>query len=369
MNSLNFRMPARRLAAVATVTALTAGPAVLGASTAHATDRHGHATAVVLRTGLDVSLLHKTVDVPLAVTLNEVEAPGDADRTALTARLDGVNDGRPFSVLGAEVARAHATATAEGAEGSVRLVHARVHVPGLPLLSLIEVGTVTARATCEAGERPEAKANVLGGVTVLGKHVNLTAGGPSVVKVPGVGEVRLDLSQRHTTSRTAAATALELKVSVNPLRLNVAEVEGTVTLAEATCETPRGGGWGGGGHGGGGHGGGGHDGGGHDGGDGGQVPPPPQTDEPGGDDDGPEPTDSTPPSEDGTAPSAKPAPSNGSGSAAPAKPATDVKPQGGTKSDLAETGASSSTPYLAGGALALLLLGGGAAVVARRRRS
>ncbi|MGV9428396.1 SCO1860 family LAETG-anchored protein [Streptomyces sp. NPDC003656] len=354
MNSLNFRMPARRLAAVATVTALTAGPAVLGAGTAHATGRHGHASAVVLRTGLDVSLLHKTVDVPLQVTLNEVEAPGDADRTALTARLDGVNGDRPFSVLGAEVARAHATANAERAEGSVRLVHARVHVPGLPLLSLIEVGTVTARATCEAGERPEAVANVLGGVTVLGKHVNLTAGGPSIVKVPGVGEVRLDLSQRHTTSRTAAATALELKVSVNPLRLNVAEVEGTVTLAKATCETPRGG-WGGGGHGGGGHG--------HDGG---QVPPPPKTDEPGDDD---EPTASTPPSDGGTAPSTKPAPSSSdTASPAPAKPATEVKAQGGTKSDLAETGASSSTPYLAGGALALLLLGGGAAVLARRRR-
>ncbi|MEU6244709.1 SCO1860 family LAETG-anchored protein [Streptomyces sp. NPDC047024] len=361
MNSLNFRMPARRLAAVATVTALTAGPAVLGAGTAHATGRHGHASAVVLRTGLDVSLLHKSLDVPLEVSLNEVEAPGDADRTALTARLDGVNDGRPFSVLGAEVAQARATATAERAEGSVRLVHARVHVPGLPLLSLIEVGTVTARATCEAGERPEARANVLGGVTVLGKHVNLTAGGPTIVKVPGVGEVRLDLSQRHTTSRTAAATALELKVSVNPLRLNVAEVEGTVTLAKTTCETPRGGGWGGGGHGGG------PGGGGHDDGDDGQVPPPPQTDEPGGDDS--EPTESTPPSEGGTAPSTKPTPPSDSGSPAPAKPATDVKPQGGTKSDLAETGASSSTPYLAGGALALLLLGGGAAVVARRRRS
>ncbi|WP_018545819.1 SCO1860 family LAETG-anchored protein [Streptomyces sp. LaPpAH-108] len=357
MNCLNFRMPARRLAAVATVTALTAGPAVLGAGTAHATGRHGHASAVVLSTGLDVSLLHKTVDVPLEVTLNEVQAPGDADRTALTARLDGVNDGRPFSVLGAEVARARATADAERAEGSVRLVHARVHVPGLPLLSLIEVGTVTARATCEAGERPEAVANVLGGVTILGKHVNVTAGGPSVVKVPGVGEVRLDLSQRRTTSRTAAATALELKVSVNPLRLNVAEVEGTVTLAKATCETPRGGG----------HGGGGHDGGTGGGTGGHQPPPPPQTDEP-GDDDAPEPTDSTPPSDGGTAPSTKPTPSSDPDSSTPAKPATEVKAQGGTKNDLAETGASSSTPYLAGGALALLLLGGGAAALARRRR-
>ncbi|MGW0211944.1 SCO1860 family LAETG-anchored protein [Streptomyces sp. NPDC003233] len=299
MNSNNFRMPARRLAAAATVTALAAAPAVLGASAAHATGDHGRASAVVLRTGLDVSLLNKTVDVPLAVSLNEVQAPQSADRTALSARLDGVADGRPFTVLGADVASAKATVTARRAEGSVRLVDAKLHVPGLPLLSLIEVGTVTAKATCEAGKAPVADANVLGSVTVLGKRVTLTAGGPSEVKVPGVGEVRLDLAQRHTTTRTAAATALELKVSVNPLKLNVADVEGTVTLAKATCESPT-------------------------------VPP-----------------------------SGHPVPSH--------DPAAGVKPQG-ARQDLAETGGSSATPYIAGGALALVLLGGGAVTVARRRK-
>jgi LPXTG-motif cell wall-anchored protein len=238
LNSENFRMPARRLAAVATVTALVAAPSVLGAGAAHATGDHARASAVVLRTGLDVSLLNKTVDVPLAVSLNEVQAPRSADRTALSARLDGVAGGKPFSVLDADVASAKATVTARRAEGSVRLAHARLHVPGLPLLSLIEADAVTARATCEAGRAPVASANVLGGVTVLGRRVTLTAGGPTEVKVPGVGEVRLDLAQRRTTTRTAAATALELKVSVNPLKLNVADVEGTVTLARATCESP-----------------------------------------------------------------------------------------------------------------------------------
>lgn len=56
--------------------------------------------------------------------------------------------------------------------------------------------------------------------------------------MPGVGEVRLDLSRNATSSRTAAATALELTVSVNPLKLGVADVEGTLTLAKATCEAP-----------------------------------------------------------------------------------------------------------------------------------
>ncbi len=239
MNSINHRMPARRFAVTAAATVLAAGPAALvSAGSAHASDDHGRASAVVLRTGLDVSLLNKTVNVPLEVSLNEVQAPRSAEKTALTAELDGVDHGRPFSVLRADVATAEATVSAEKAEGSTRLAHAAVHVPGLPLLSLIEVQDVTSKATCEAGKKPVATANLLGSVKILGKKVTLTTGGPTHVKVPGVGEVRLDLSKTETTSRTAAASALELNVSVNPLKLNVAEVEGTVTLAKATCESP-----------------------------------------------------------------------------------------------------------------------------------
>ncbi|MEW2625979.1 SCO1860 family LAETG-anchored protein [Streptomyces sp. NPDC048106] len=312
MNSTSFRMPVRRLAAAATVAALATAPAVLGAGAAHATGNTGRATAAVLHTGLDVSLLDKSVDVPLAVSLNEVKAPRSADRTALSAHLDGVADGDPFTVLSADVARSKATVTDRRAEGSVRLVHAKLHVPGLPLLSLIEVDTVTARATCEAGRAPVADARVVGTVTVLGRRVTLTAEGPTDVKVPGVGEVRLDLARHTTTSRTAAATALRLKVSVNPLKLNVADVEGTVTLAEATCASP-------------------------------------------------------------TAPPARhPAQSHApaSGTKSEAAPAADVKPQGGASgTDLAETGGSPATPYIAGGAVALLAVGGGTVMVARRRKS
>ncbi|MBK3569128.1 SCO1860 family LAETG-anchored protein [Streptomyces sp. MBT62] len=239
MNGTNFRMPARRWATVATATVLAAGPATLaGAGSAHATTDQGRASAVVLRTGLDVSLLNKTVDVPLAVSLNEVQAPQSAEKTALSAQLDGVNGGQPFSVLSADVATAKATVSATKAEGYTNLAHARLHVPGLPLLSLIEVDAVTSRATCEAGKAPVATSHLPGSVTVLGKRVTVTASGPTEVQVPGVGSVRLDLSKTSTTSRTAAATALQLKVSVNPLKLNVADVEGTVTLARATCEAP-----------------------------------------------------------------------------------------------------------------------------------
>ncbi|MEU6142039.1 SCO1860 family LAETG-anchored protein [Streptomyces sp. NPDC047081] len=315
MNGKNFRMPARRLATVATATALAAGPAALAAAgTAHATDDQGRASAVVLRTGLDVSLLNKTVNVPLAVSLNQVEAPRSAEKTALTATLDGVDGGKPFSVLDAEVATAKATATSAKAEGYTNLAHARLHVPGLPLLSLIEIGQVTSKATCEAGKEPVATSNLLGAVTVLGKKVTVTTGGTTDVKVPGVGEVRLDLSKTEKTSTTAAATALELKVSVNPLKLNVAEVEGTVTLAKATCETPK--------------------------------------------------------TAAATTPAKDPAGGSDSGSGS-SSGSGDVKAQGaaGDEANLAETGGSSMTPYLAGGAIALVLAGGGAVAVARRGRA
>lgn len=296
MNANNFRLPARRLATVAAATALAAGPA----SPAHATEDQGRASAVVLRTGLNVSLLNRSVNVPLAVALNEVQAPQSAEQTALTAKLDGVDGGKPFTVLGAEVAEAKATVADGRAEASTTLAHAKLHVPGLPLLSLIEVEQVTSKATCVAGEKPVATANLLGSVTALGKKVTLTPSGPVEVKVPAVGEVRLALSQTETTTRTAAATALELKVSVNPLDLNVAEVEGTVTLAKATCEAP----------------------------------------------------------EERAATPASPT------------PASDVRPQGAqVEAGLAETGGSSTTPYLAGGALALLAAGAGAVALARRGKS
>ncbi|MEU0668728.1 SCO1860 family LAETG-anchored protein [Streptomyces lavendulocolor] len=305
MNSTTSRPSARRRTLAAAVVAFAAGPVLLTAPAAHATGGEGRASAVVLRTDLDVALLNKAVHVPLTATLNEVRAPASARRTALTVTLDGVEQGRPVSVLKADVATAQATADGRRAEGRTELARAKVHVPGLPLLSLIELEKVTARALCEAGGQPVAEANVPGRVTVLGKRVTLTAGGPMTVEVPGVGEVTLTLSGTRTTSRTAAATALALTVSVNPLKANVADVTGTITLAEATCESPK-----------------------------------------------------APAAAAPTAP-------------ADAKPA-DVRPQTAgepPEANLAETGGSSLTPYLAGGSLALLAGGAGALALTRRARA
>ncbi|MFE4694659.1 SCO1860 family LAETG-anchored protein [Streptomyces sp. NPDC056749] len=373
MNSNTFR-PAVLAIAAAPVALLLAVPAQAATATTPATPSgdHGKASAVVLRAGLDVSLLNKSVQVPLTATLNEVHAPASAEKTALSVKLDGVEKGRPVHVLKADVATAEATVDKHRAQGYTNLAAARVHVPGLPLLSLIEVREVTSKALCEVGHKPVAESNVLGHVTVLGKRIRLTSGGTTEVSVPGVGDVTLDLSKTETTTRTAAATALRLRVSVNPLDLNVAEVEGEIALAEATCETPGGGGshTGGSDNGGGDNGGsdnGGGDNGGSDNGgsgDGGS--------ENGGSGNGG--TSGGGNGSDGGSGDDGSQDTGGTGGTGGKEEPVDVKPQTGSdpvqasgSGDLAETGSSSSTPYIAGAAAALLAVGAGATVVARRR--
>ncbi|SDC29955.1 SCO1860 family LAETG-anchored protein [Streptomyces prasinopilosus] len=329
MNSTNSRVLARRRTVVAAAAVLAAGSAALaGAGTAQATGEPGSASAAVLRTGLDVALLDETVNVPLTVSLNEVHAPRSAHRTALTADLEGVDGGRPFSVLRAEVADARATVEGNRAEASTTLAEARIHLPGLPLLPLVELEAAGSRAVCETGRTPLASATLPAAVTVFGKRVGLTASGPTEVEVPGVGEVRLELSTTETTSRTAAATALRLEVSVDPLELNVAGVDGTVTLAEATCEAP-----------------------------GGDAAP-----APGGQR---EPERREEPQEQGRERErADAVPPAGSG--------TGVEPRGARAGraapGLAETGGDPAAPYVAGGALALLAAGGAAVLLSRRGR-
>ncbi|WUS96349.1 LPXTG cell wall anchor domain-containing protein [Streptomyces sp. NBC_00708] len=363
MNSNTFRLAALAVAA-APVALLVTVPAHAAPATTTTSGGDGKASATVLRTALDVSLLNKAVDVPLKVTLNEVHAPRTAEETALSVRLDGVDRGKPFSVLKADVATAKATADKHRAAGYSNLANARVSLPGLAVFPLIEVEKVTSKAVCEAGSRPVAESNVLGHVSVLGKRVTLTAGGTTRVAVPGVGEVSLDLSKTETTSRTAAAVALQLKVSVNPGRLNVADVQGEVTLAEATCETPKGHG----GHSGGGDNGGGHNGGGDNGGN-----------ENGGNENGGNENGGGENGGSGNGGSTGGGSGDGGSTGGGDKADTtggggDVKTQTGTDqapaasdADLAETGSSSSTPYIAGGAALLLAAGAGAMVVTRRR--
>lgn len=377
LNSNTFRLAALAVAA-APVALLLAVPAHATAAATTTTTGDGKASAVVLRTALDVSLLNKTIDVPLEATLNEVRAPRSAEKTALSVKLEGVEGGAPVRVLRADVATAKATVDKHRAEGYSNVVRAKLHLPGLPLLSLVEVEQVTSKAVCEVGHKPVAESNVLGHVRVLGKRVTLTAGGTTQIAVKGVGSVTLDLSKASTTSRTAAAVALQLKVSVNPGDLNVADVKGEVTLAEATCETPKaastGGGDNGGGDNGGGENGGGDNGGSTGGGSTGGGSSDGGSDNGGSDNGGSGNGGST----DGGSSTAGTTAGTTAGSTA-GDTAGDtgggVKPQTGTgdvpqtttDADLAETGSSSTTPYVAGGAALLLAAGAGAMVVARRR--
>ncbi|MCL2734767.1 MAG: hypothetical protein FWE15_32740, partial [Actinomycetia bacterium] len=248
--TINFLAPSgrsarRSLAAIGTAVALAAGSAAVAPAVQAApatTHGGGTATATVLRAGLDVSLLNKTVDVPVNVSLNDVRAPGSARETALTVTVGhGVEAGRPVNLLRAAVATANATVEHGTAEGYANIANAQLHLPGLPLLSLVKLDAISSKATCTAGRTPTASSS-LAGVTVLGRHIALDAVGTTDLDVPGVGRVSLELTHKVVTSSSAAATALHLNVHVNPLNLGVADVSGDIVLAQATCHTPHGGG-------------------------------------------------------------------------------------------------------------------------------
>ncbi|MFR9727144.1 SCO1860 family LAETG-anchored protein [Streptomyces sp. MS19] len=316
MSNSAFRRPTA--AAAATVAALLGALAPAAAADDGGDAPGGTANAAVLRTGLNVSLLNRTLELPLAVALNEVAAPGaggTGDETLLTATLDGVAGGSPFELLRAEAASATATADErDGAAAEVSLVNAQVHVPGLPGVALIAADVVGASAVCAPGEAPRADVTMPAAVTVLGRTVELSASGTTEVDVPGVGEVTLDLSRTETTDASASAAALRLGVRVNPLELNVAEVTGEVTLAEAACTAPA------------------------------------AAEEPG--------------AEPGEEPGEE-----GPGTEAPPADAGGTRPQTGDGPDLAETGGGSGTPLVVGGAAALLAAGAATVWITRRRRS
>ncbi|WP_062211032.1 SCO1860 family LAETG-anchored protein [Streptomyces sp. NBRC 109706] len=299
-----FRRPVSAALAIAG-SALLAAAGTVPASADEGADqeRSGSASATVLRTALEVSLLNGGVSLPLTVVLNEVDATTDgehADETLLTATLDGVDDGQPFEVLRAEVAGSTAEVADTAAHAESSLTDAAVQLPGLSALPLVELDVISARAHCAVGEEPVAETTMPAAVSVLGQEVALTSEGRTEVDVPGVGQVTLTLSERRTDATSAAATALDLNVEVNPLDLNVATVTGQVTLAEAACVTPV--------------------------------------------------AEET---------AEEPAPEG------PEPQSWDERDEPTT--DLAQTGGGSHTPYVIGGAAVLLALGAGTVLVARRR--
>jgi len=280
----------------------------LPVSAAHATGgpapRPGSASAVAAELNLDVTLLN-SVHVPVNLALNKVQSPAQRDDAMLTATVQGVDQGRPVTLVNAEVGRSVTKVDEHGASASVKLVDADVHAPGLALTTLIGLEALSAEASCPVDGKPVANVVAPARLTVLGKSVTVGLNSPTHVVVPAVGEVDVEFSKRTVTSDTAAASALEVKVSVNPLKLNVAEVEGRITVASVSCQKP-------------------------------VV---------------------------AAGPSASAAPASAAASAAArAIPAQD------TGESLANTGASGTVPVLAGGAT-LLVAGGAALWMTRRRRA
>lgn len=231
-SSRRFAVPAFALSAAALVAASTA-PAYAHDSGSGAPV--GTASATTAAVGLDVSLVNGTVNVPLDLTLNHITAPADKQGALLDAKVGGFQGGRPFQLVNASVGHTWATADHSGSGAGVKLVDASVALPGLPFAKLLSAHEIDATASCPADGRPTASAQLLGDVTVLGTKVDVTVTGPVTVNVPGVGSVLLRISDASSSSDKAAATALRLDVTVNPLQLNVAKITGSVVLAEASC--------------------------------------------------------------------------------------------------------------------------------------
>ncbi|MFB7473771.1 SCO1860 family LAETG-anchored protein [Kitasatospora sp. NPDC056184] len=235
-------MSSRRIVSAATValacTVLTVPPAGAAEPTPAATASPGKARAVTAELDLDVRLLNNAVDVPVDVSLNKVESPAQREGTVLTAKVDGVDQSGPVTLVKAEVGKSVTKVDAKGATASVTLADADVHAPGLPATTLLGLEALSATATCPVDGQPTADVVAPAKLTVLGKPVTVGLYGPTTVDVPLVGSVSVEFSKKTTTSTTAAASALEVQVALDPLNLNVAKVTGTITVASVSCEKP-----------------------------------------------------------------------------------------------------------------------------------
>ncbi|WP_406204671.1 LPXTG cell wall anchor domain-containing protein [Kitasatospora sp. NBC_01560] len=314
--------------AASAASAASAAPGASGGSAAPAASAApagaGKARAVTAELDLDVSLLNKAVDVPVNIALNKVETPAQRDGSVLTATVAGVDQQGPVTLVKADVGTSVTKADANGTAASVKLVNADVHAPGLPATTLLGLEALSSEVTCPVDGQPTANVTAPARLNVLGKPVTLSLYGPTKVDVPLIGSVSVEFSKQTTTSSTAAASALEVQIEVNPLNLNVAKVTGRITVASVSCEKPAGPGT-----------------------------PAPSAPAPTG-------TPAVQPAVDAT-------------TAAPAAPAArPVAPRAATASatadgHLAATGGSSATGPLAAGAAALVVLGGVALRATRRR--
>ncbi|WP_329568650.1 hypothetical protein [Kitasatospora sp. NBC_01266] len=229
--------PVHRTAVLLAVTALTALPMAAPARADAAPT--GQADAVTAELKLDVSLLNNAVDVPVDIALNKVESPGAAQHGALlSATVAGVAQPGPITLLKADIGSSVTHLDAQGASAAVQLLNADVHAPGLPGSTLLGLQALSSSVSCPVDGQPTATVNMPAQLSVLGHQVNLRVDGSTQVDVPAIGSVDIEFAQHSTTSTTAAAAALSVHVVLNPLNLNVAKVDGTITVASVSCVKP-----------------------------------------------------------------------------------------------------------------------------------
>ncbi|WP_157535978.1 SCO1860 family LAETG-anchored protein [Kitasatospora mediocidica] len=328
---------------VRSTSALLAGTALLALPTAASAapgQEGGQANAVTAELALNVSLLNSAVQVPVDIALNKVQSPAQHSGSMLTATVGGVDQQGPITLVKADIGKSVTHIDAQGAEASVQLVNADVHAPGLPLSTLLGLQALSSEVSCPVDGPPTAKVTAPAKLTVLGKSVTLSLYGSTHVAVPGIGSVDISYSPHTTTSTTAAAAALVVNVALNPLQLNVAKVDGTVTIASVSCVKPGGSGSGGG----------------------------------SGTSTGAASAPASAPSAAASGPAGAPVVAAVADTSVPlagdspsaVSPSSSAKPT--TGQSLAFTG-SSGTGTIAGGAAALLAAGGGALWLTRRRRS
>ena len=201
--------------------------------------RRRHAGSRVLRTGLDVSLLGGGVDVPLDVTLDDVQRARRRRARPRSPRGSTGSTAAGRSVLRATVATARATADSHRAQGYANLVERRGSTcPGCSgRCCTVQAGHLAATWT-----RPDAdrrRVHVLGTVGVLGRAGDASrAGGTADVAGRRAWATSASRCRRPRGPPPPPRPPLcASPVAVDPLGLAVATVKGDITLVRATCET------------------------------------------------------------------------------------------------------------------------------------
>jgi hypothetical protein len=247
-------------AAALTVFASSWGAAALASGVAGdggGAARLGTATATVAQTSLDVKVLPgllggSGLDLPINLTLHQETAPTDGtlvnDTSSVLKLRDDLLGALGLPAQSADLIKADAVSdtvrTTPGySQAYVTLANVRLFLPLLSLPSSVSsdgalrLDAVSAVATCVAGQRPTAQFQLPAQLTLFGQNVQLPANGTATLSLPLLGSITVQLGPQTITTATSASAAVRASLDINVL--GVAELTGQVTLASATCTSPR----------------------------------------------------------------------------------------------------------------------------------